>query len=158
MFIQLLFLKNRFLSSEPHLPGTDRDKQLAEFIRDQFIEYGLDRAYLVPYRVLLSYSNSTDPNKVYIIDSNNGKVLFESQHREVPLREESKPSDFVDAYNSFAPKDDVNGDPVFCNYGRESDFDLLQKYGINLNDKICVIKYGKIFRGNKVLTFNFHIP
>jgi hypothetical protein len=104
----------------------------------------------VPYKVLLSYPNSTHPNKVLIIDGRNGKVLFESQHQDVPPREDDRHPYFADAYNSFAPKADVIGEPVFCNYGREKDFDLLQDANIDLRGKICLIKYGKIFRGNKV--------
>lgn len=133
------------------MPGSVRDDQLAEYIKNQFLEYGLDRAYLVPYKVLLSYSNTTHPNKVLIIDGNSRRVLFESQHRETAIRGED--SDFVDAYNSFAPKADVIGDPVFCNYGRESDFDLLENSRIDTKGKICLIKYGKIFRGNKVFLY-----
>lgn len=134
--------------------GSQRDNQLAEWLRDQYLELGLDRASLVPYKVLLSYSNKTNPNKVYIIDGNDGGVSFSSKHREDGLE---YGDDFVDAYNGFAPKADVIGDPVFCNYGRESDFDLLRRNRIDLNGKICLIKYGKIFRGNKVLIFAWHL-
>ena len=132
------------------MAGSQRDQQLAEFIRDRFLEYGLDRASLVPYKVLLSYSNKTNPNKVYIIDGNDGRASFTSKHREDGVQDGD---DFVDAYNSYAPKADVIGDPVFCNYGREEDFDLLRRHRIDLNGKICLIKYGKIFRGNKVLIY-----
>jgi len=88
---------------------------------------------------------------VHIIDGRNRDILFTSQHQEAPLRKEDMQLNFVDAYNSFAPKADVIGEPVFCNYGREQDFDLLEdKAKIDLRGKICIIKYGKIFRGNKV--------
>ncbi len=104
----------------------------------------------MPYKVLLSYPNSTHPNKVHIIDGRSGRIVFTSQHQEVPLRGDKMHPYFVDAYNSFAPKADVIGEPVFCNYGREKDFDLLQDVRIDPRGKICLIKYGKIFRGNKV--------
>ena len=39
---------------------------------------------------------------------------------------------------------------VFVNYGRIEDFLYLKKIGVQLTGKICIAKYGKIFRGDKV--------
>lgn len=43
------------------------------------------------------------------------------------------------------------GELVYVNYGRTEDFFKLQReMGINCTDKIVILRYGKIFRGNKV--------
>lgn len=45
----------------------------------------------------------------------------------------------------------LQGDLVYVNYGRTEDFSQLQReMGINVTGKIVIVRYGKIFRGNKV--------
>ena len=36
------------------------------------------------------------------------------------------------------------------NYGRVEDFEKLKSLSVNVTGKIVIIRYGKIFRGNKV--------
>lgn len=39
---------------------------------------------------------------------------------------------------------------MYVNYGRYEDFEELSKYGVNCSGKIVIVRYGKIFRGDKV--------
>ncbi len=39
---------------------------------------------------------------------------------------------------------------VYVNYGRPEDFDALEKMGIDIKDKIVLVRYGELFRGLKV--------
>ena len=40
---------------------------------------------------------------------------------------------------------------VYVNYGRVEDFDLLRDgYGIDVRNKTVILRYGKLYRGNKV--------
>ncbi|KAF7488588.1 N-acetylated-alpha-linked acidic dipeptidase 2 [Sarcoptes scabiei] len=137
----------KFLSIEPHQAGSDRDNELAQFFKNSFLEAGLDRAYLQPYKVLLSYDDPERPNKIYLTDKSSDMILVMA-HQEPPLR----PDDGnVPAYNGYAPSGDIVGEPVYCNYGRDEDFELLEDEArIDLTDKICLIRYGRIFRGNKI--------
>ena len=82
----------RFLSSVPHLAGTAQDLEIATWVRNQFIQGGLDRAYLVPYQVLLSYPDKDQPNLVSLIDSS-GNTNFTTSGRQTPLwsKEEFSP-------------------------------------------------------------------
>lgn len=42
---------------------------------------------------------------------------------------------------------------MYVNYGRTEDFFKLEReMGINCSGKIVIARYGKIFRGNKVMT------
>lgn len=50
----------------------------------------------------------------------------------------------------------LQGDLVYVNYARTEDFFKLEReMGINCTGKIVIARYGKIFRGNKVLLFIF---
>ncbi len=76
----------------PHLAGTAQDLEQAEWMRQKFLDFGLDDAYLVPYDVLLSYPNWTVPNKIYVLDESGG-VRYNTSGRQPPLNstEESSP-------------------------------------------------------------------
>ncbi len=40
---------------------------------------------------------------------------------------------------------------MYVNYGRQNDFRYLTRHlGLNLNNHICIVRYGEIFRGDKV--------
>ena len=45
-----------FLTAEPHVAGTPRDRALAEWVRDRWREYGLEDVEIVEHQVLLPYA------------------------------------------------------------------------------------------------------
>ncbi|KAH9406124.1 hypothetical protein TYRP_013726 [Tyrophagus putrescentiae] len=118
-----------FLSFQPHQAGTEADESLAKYFRDSFLAAGLDRAYLVPYRALLSYADRQRPNKVYLVDLASKETLLVSGHLEPPIAPDEMHPGAVPAYHAFSPAADVRGQPVYVNYGREADFQLLEEVG-----------------------------
>ena len=44
-----------FLTAEPHVAGSPRDRALAEWVRDRWREYGLEQVEIVEHEVLLPY-------------------------------------------------------------------------------------------------------
>ena len=78
----------------PHLAGTKQDFEQADAIRAKFESFGLDRAFVVPYRVLLSYPNMTQPNRVYIMNDA-GNEEFKTSGRQEPLYAPEENSDIV---------------------------------------------------------------
>ncbi|MEZ5560171.1 MAG: transferrin receptor-like dimerization domain-containing protein [Pseudomonadales bacterium] len=52
-------------------------------------------------------------------------------------------------YNAFSRDGKVEGDLVFVNYGIPEDYELLERYGIDVTGKIVIAKYGKSWRGIK---------
>ena len=69
----MFFCRN--LTSVPHVAGTKWDKEQAEWVRDRFLEAGLDEAKTVPYEILLSYPSTEVVNQVSLLD-NRGVVQF----------------------------------------------------------------------------------
>lgn len=132
------------------MAGKDRDEELAEYVRDRWIEYGFDSVELNPYELLLSYPSDTEPNEIKLwIDD---KVNYTSRNRE-EFPDMTLDSDFVDGYLGFSPEGYWEGNVVYVNYGRVEDFAMLTNttsdYYTDLKDMICMARYGKIFRGNK---------
>ncbi|XP_064157733.1 N-acetylated-alpha-linked acidic dipeptidase 2 [Anguilla rostrata] len=134
----------------PHLAGTEQNLRLAQQIRDEWLQFGLDSVEIVPYDVLLSYPNQTSPNFISIIDDQGNEVYSTSLSEPVPEGYENI-SDIVPPYSAFSAKGQPEGDLVYVNYGRTEDFFQLEReMGINCTGKIVIARYGKIFRGNKV--------
>ncbi|RXN24250.1 N-acetylated-alpha-linked acidic dipeptidase [Labeo rohita] len=134
----------------PHLAGSQQNLDLAEKIRSEWMEFGLDSVELVPYDVLLSYPNKTSPNYISIVDQLGNEIFNTSLAEPVPEGYEDV-TDIVPPYSAFSAKGQPEDELVYVNYGRTEDFFKLEReLGINCSGKIVIARYGKIFRGNKV--------
>ena len=80
----------RHLTSVQRLAGTIKYLQLAEWMRDRFLDSGLDEAKTVPYKVLLSYppSSDQDANRISLIDDRN-QIRFSTIGRQPQLGKNS---------------------------------------------------------------------
>ena len=80
----------------------------------------------------------------------NDNVIHTSQHREKPLRDGDSGPNFIHAFNAYTPPGTVEGDLVYVHYARVEDLRKVKELGLDLKGKICMARYGKIFRGNKL--------
>ena len=159
------------MTSIPHLAGTPQDLEQAEWIKEQFLNFGLDQATVIPYRVLLSYPDKEKPNQIHLIDQN-GKTNYSTSGRQTPLTAEESTSSVPVAPNFSAYS--KNGTVVsvslnhqlsaiqlilifhhqdglvYVHYGQESDYEYLKNKGIDVTNKIVLARYGLSFRGNIV--------
>ncbi|CAH1799701.1 unnamed protein product [Owenia fusiformis] len=143
------YLKN--LTSKPHLAGTPADLTQATQIKEEWESYGLSPVVLNPYRVMLSYPDRESPNLIQLINDKD-EIVFSSQAIEKPLRPEHNYSDVAPPFNAYSASGTPQGDLVYINYGRQEDFAwITQTKGFNLTGKICIARYGKIYRGSKAL-------
>ena len=71
---------------------------------------------------------------------------------EAPLAtdKDSASPDAFPAFHGYGVSGDVTGQVVYANYGRPEDFAALEKMGIDVKDKIVLVRYGELFRGLKV--------
>ncbi len=87
---------------------------MASWVRDRFVEGGLDEVQLVPYKVLLSYPDSSNPNQVWLLDSN-GKVNFTTSGRQTPLFSSEEFSSLVQPnFNAYSANGTVEVKFEFC--------------------------------------------
>ncbi|XP_067130072.1 N-acetylated-alpha-linked acidic dipeptidase 2-like isoform X1 [Centruroides vittatus] len=135
----------RELSKKAHIAATPRDEELAELIRRRWKDEGFDYVEKKYYDILLSYPTK-EHNRVCIVNRHY-QCQYEAANREVVVDEQDT---YAYAFNGFSPPGDVTAEPVYVNYGRVEDFDELENLGVNVSGKICIARYGKIFRGNKV--------
>ncbi|XP_039248299.2 putative N-acetylated-alpha-linked acidic dipeptidase [Styela clava] len=142
------------LASKVHLAGTSQEEDiLVDLIVNNWKEQ-LDEVKVYPYDVLLSVPNEKDPNYVAMKNSD-GSISHKSKAYESPLtpwEEENFKTIKQPTFLSYAAAGHVEGQLVFVNYGRVQDFETISRtLNIDVRGKICIVKFGKIFRGDKAI-------
>ncbi len=140
---------HRYLTDEPHVAGSARDRVLAEWTRDRFRDLGFDEVSLVRHDVLLPY-----PLEVRV-------EMIEPARWVATMREDriagdsSKPADDLGTpYHAYSASGEVTAPVVFAGSGEPSDYDWLSAQGIDLKGKIALVRNSVpySYRGFKVLT------
>lgn len=132
------------LSARPHHAGSVASRENAEFIASLFEDWGFEVA-IEEYEILLPTP------KVREVE------LVAPTHFTASLTEASLPEDpgtsvrehLLPPYNAFSIDGEVEGELVFVNYGLPEDYEMLARYGIDLEGKIAIAKYGMSWRGIK---------
>ncbi|KAK3702732.1 hypothetical protein RRG08_042717 [Elysia crispata] len=135
----------RELTRKPHIAGRTADFELVDFIKTRFLQYGL-QVQITPYDVLLSYPSDEVPNTVRLLDGKEN-VLYDSRKDESKL---SNAPGVVKPFHAFSPAGLVEGQLVYAGYGRVEDYDWLKSHNIDVTGHLVIVKYGKMFRGDKV--------
>jgi N-acetylated-alpha-linked acidic dipeptidase len=135
---------SKYYTAGPHLTG--KNKTQAEWTRDKWEEWGV-KSSIAAYDVYLNYP--VDHSLALLED---GKVKFQATLEEDVLEEDptSGLDDRIPTFHGYSASGNVTAPYVFVNYGMYSDYEELQKAGIDLKGKIALIKYGGIFRGLKL--------
>lgn len=74
-------LRHRKFTRLPHLAGTEQNLVYAEEIKEEWLQFGLDSVEMVPYDVLLSYPNKSQPNYISIVDQLGNEVNVRTKHK-----------------------------------------------------------------------------
>ncbi|XP_056023072.1 N-acetylated-alpha-linked acidic dipeptidase 2-like [Ostrea edulis] len=150
----------RELSELPHLAGTSADYEQAKGLHDFWKSVGLDEVFITPYEVLLSYPDTNDEtkmNRIFVYNSTD-HVVWQSALYEPILDPSENKSNVVPPFNAYSAPGDINStDLVYVNYGRVEDYRwLANNTNISITGKIVLVRYGKIFRGDKAHLAHLH--
>ncbi|ODV95695.1 hypothetical protein PACTADRAFT_42315 [Pachysolen tannophilus NRRL Y-2460] len=130
---------------EPHLAGDGYD--LVEFTEQKFKEFGLkteiETFYIWLNRPVDAHLKLLDKDSNVIYNPN-------LQEDKLPEDETSMLNNSVPIFHGYSANGNVTGKFTFANYGSKSDFEILEKSGVNVHGTICIMRYEKIFRGLKV--------
>jgi len=132
------------LSRRPHIAASKRDEELVDYIMDQWKLAGIDSVTKRSYKMLLDYPDDKNPNLIKIYNAAD-EVVFTSHVKEKEVEDDP---DFVIAFNAYSKSGKAQGVPVYANYGTVDDFKTLKQH-VDITGKICLVRYGIIFRGNK---------
>jgi N-acetylated-alpha-linked acidic dipeptidase len=133
------------LTEHPHLAGTPGDWATAMYVKKVLDEAGFETD-IEEYHVLLP-----SPVSVSLELTKPVRVPLDLREQPFPWKDDSlaKHPSFL-TFNGYSPSGTVEAEVVYAQYGRSEDFDWLESKGVSIKGKICLIRYGKIFRGLKV--------
>ena len=139
----------KFLTEEPHQTGTARNMLLADYVRDRFVEYGLEEVAFHDTPALMTYGRASS------------LTIVAPERIELRLVEEPHPPDkdsdlYSDPahvpFHGYAPSGDVQGEVVYANGGAPEDFALLDRMGVGVRGRIVLMRYSEpySYRGTKI--------
>jgi len=133
----------RVLAAEPHHLGSPADKRNAEWMRDRLKSWGL-QATLEEYEVLFP---TPKERLVELLTPEN----YQAKLKEPALTEDPDSSDEnqLPTYNAYSGEGDVTAPLVYVNYGVPADYDILERFGVDVKGKIVIARYGGSWRGIK---------
>jgi N-acetylated-alpha-linked acidic dipeptidase len=139
---------HRYLTAEPHVAGSPRNRHLAEWQRQQWIAWGIEDVHIVTHDVLLPYAEEVRVE------------MTAPKPWRASLKEDAVPGDPDTAqdpgptYHAFSASGDVTGAVVYAGSGNPEHYDWLTAQGIDLEGKIALVRYSVpySYRGFKALT------
>ena len=134
----------QFLTSHPHHVGSPQDKANAEYIANLFTQWGY-QTEIASYYVLFP---TPETRALELL----GSKPFKAKLEEPTLKEDKtsgQKTEQLPSYNAYSADGDVTAELVFVNRGIPSDYEELERMGIDVKGKIVIAKYGGSWRGIK---------
>jgi N-acetylated-alpha-linked acidic dipeptidase len=131
------------LSAEPNQVGSPHDRANAEWVRDQFRQWGWN-AQIETFEVLY-------PTLKHHLLELTAPTRFVAGLVEIPIPgdDTSARADAMPPYNVYGADGDVTAELVYVNYGMDEDYRDLARRGVDVKGKIVIARYGGGFRGLK---------
>lgn len=135
------WLKN--MSAEANQVGSPHNKANAQFVRDQFRQWGWDAQIEEFYPLYPTLKHHT----LELVAP--GKFVAALKEPPVAGDETSSRTDGMGPYNIYGADGDVTGELVYVNYGMPDDYKELARRGVEVKGKIAITRYGGGWRGLK---------
>lgn len=140
---------HRWLTSEPHPAGSERNNQLAFDIAETWKNQGLEDVKVHRYDVLTS-----DP--IFVSLEMVAPVKYTASLREEPYDADpdTKNPNVKPGYIAMSKSGEVTAPVVYANSGSPADYEVLKRNGIDVRGKIVLVRYSNpySYRGFKALT------
>ena len=141
--------QHRIFTSEPHVAGSKRNNELADYIAGEWRKQGLEDVIIRRYDVY-----GTNPKAASL-------EMLAPVHYQATLREaaldadpDSKNPAISGAWSGMSISGEVTAPVVYAHSGNPEDYDLLRKNGISVKGKLVLVRYSNpySYRGFKALT------
>jgi len=144
--------QHRIFTREPHMAGSVRNYELAQYVAKQWKDYGLEDVQLIEHPVYLPWPIRYEAT---LVGANEKLSLKEDP---IPEDKDSYNKDVGIPYCAYSADVDVTAPVVYVNSGNPEDYDLLAKRGVDVRGKIALARYSMpySYRGFKALTAQRH--
>ncbi len=141
--------QHRIFTQEPHIAGSKRNNELAEYIRDEWKKQGLEDVVIRRYDVY-----GTNPKSTFL--EMTAPTHYQALLRETPIPgdDDSKNPAITSAWLGMSISGEVTAPLVYAHSGNPEDYDLLRRNGISVKGKVVLVRYSNpySYRGFKALT------
>ena len=140
-----------YLSAKPHVAGSPRDRELADWTARVFTEAGLTAVEIATHEVLLPW-----PLEVSV--EMTAPRVWRASMREDPVSgdtySQAPPEELGLPYHAYSASGDVTAEVVYAGSGNPADYDWLASQGIDIRGRIALVRYSVpySYRGFKALT------
>ena len=140
----------RIITEEPHIAGLPGSKKVADYILSEFQSFGLN-AWIEETQALMPLPTE---RHVELIEPES----YVASLKEPPIRNDKDSADDgqLPTYNAYAAEGDVTAQLVYVNYGIPEDYEQLAEWGIDVEGKIVLARYGRSWRGIKAKLAQTH--
>lgn len=144
--------QHRIFTKEPHMAGSVRNYELAQYVAKQWKEYGLEDVQLIEHPVYLPWPIRYEAT---FVDSKERLSLKEDP---IPQDKDSYNKDVGIPFCAYSADVDVTAPVVYVNSGNPEDYELLAQRGVDVRGKIALARYSMpySYRGFKALTAQRH--
>jgi len=141
--------QHRIFTAEPHVAGSKRNNELADYIAAEWRKQGLEDVIIRRYDV---YGTNPKSASLEMI----APTHYQATLREPPLDADadSRNPAISGAWSGMSISGEVSAPLVYAHSGNPEDYDLLRKNGISVAGKIVLVRYSipYSYRGFKALT------
>ena len=141
--------QHRVFTAEPHLAGSKRNNDLAEYVAGEWRKQGLEDVIVRRYDV---YATAPKSASLELI----APVHYHAGLREEPyaVDPDTKNPQVSSAWSGMSISGEVTAPVIYAHSGNPEDYDLLRQRGIDVKGKIVLVRYSNpySYRGFKALT------
>ncbi|CAL1544111.1 unnamed protein product [Lymnaea stagnalis] len=133
------------LTKDVRLSGVGGTNRILIYVRDWWQNFNFDSLSIKNYSVQLVYPDYVAQEENHVaIKTSNGTVIFETWTNDSNIHPDITP------FSAYSDSGNVEGDIVYCNFGRRSDYKWLKEKGVKTDGMIHLIRYGKVHPSNKI--------
>ncbi|KAK4778011.1 hypothetical protein SAY87_018198 [Trapa incisa] len=140
----------RALTRRPHVAGTPANAEAAAYVLSTLTSTGF-RSHVASYSVLLTYPISRSLSLTLPPPGDPPVTAFsllQETYENDPYADVT--NQVLPTFHGYAKSGTAAGPVLYANYGRVEDFHALELIGVDVEGKIIIARYGKIFRGDIV--------
>jgi N-acetylated-alpha-linked acidic dipeptidase len=141
--------EHRIFTEKPHMAGSPRNYELAQYVAKQWRAYGLEDVQLIEHPVYLPWPTRYEAT---LMGATEEKLSLKEEA--IPQDKDSYAADVGIPYCAYSADVDVTAPVVYVNSGNPEDYDLIERQGVDVRGKIALARYSVpySYRGFKALT------